>query len=88
MLVNDTNTLYNRYADTILLPEGINLKKSPINTAKRIPVTQSTFYNPPKLSTTKVCTLCSKSLLSTSYIEQGLSYCKECYLELFNKGEW
>ncbi|KAI8367270.1 hypothetical protein BD560DRAFT_331397, partial [Blakeslea trispora] len=82
--------MFNRYAGTILAPEELP-NKSP--SAKRIPVTQSIFYDSPfvpKTAKTKqLCTCCSKDLeqLSTRILEDGLVYCKECHLKLFNKGE-
>ncbi|KAI7873283.1 uncharacterized protein EV154DRAFT_389700, partial [Mucor mucedo] len=52
---------------------------------KIVSVTQSNFYKPPIVQK-KVCCCCSKPL-STSYVEDNLSYCKECHLRLHNKGE-
>ncbi|KAI8975529.1 hypothetical protein BDF20DRAFT_879200 [Mycotypha africana] len=70
-----------RYEGTILNPEEL-VKKSP--TAKRVPVTQSTFYDPKK----KLCTCCSKALefKYTIHMQDGMPYCKDCHLKLFNKG--
>lgn len=69
-----------QYAGTILSHEEI-VPKSP--TAKRIPVTQSAFYDP----ISKLCTCCSKMLDYRHVIlEENLSYCKECHLKLFSKG--
>lgn len=80
-------TSISRYADTILAPEEIANKQQSISSASKIvSVTQSNFYKPPVLPK-KVCCCCSKPL-STSYIEDDLSYCKECHLKLYNKGEW
>ncbi|KAI9476492.1 MAG: hypothetical protein EXX96DRAFT_577346 [Benjaminiella poitrasii] len=76
-----------QYAGTILAPEEIIEKKSP--TTKRIPVTQSTFYNPPSIKR-NICTCCSKPLdYRTSIMEDGAHYCKECHIKLFiyTKGE-
>lgn len=54
-----------------------------------VSVTQSNFYKPPiSPSLKRVCCCCSKPLLTTSFIEDALPYCKECHLRLFNKGEW
>ncbi|KAI8084338.1 uncharacterized protein B0P05DRAFT_535139 [Gilbertella persicaria] len=78
-----------QYADTILAPEEI-MSKSP--TSKRVPVTQSAFYDNPFLQKTvritKLCTYCSKNLnQKSSYIvEDNSPYCKECHPKLFNKG--
>ncbi|GAN09966.1 hypothetical protein MAM1_0307d09499 [Mucor ambiguus] len=69
-----------QYAGTILSPEEV-VPKSP--TAKRIPVTQSAFYDP----ISKLCTCCSRALEYKHVVqEENLSYCKECHLKLFSKG--
>lgn len=76
---------YFRYADTILSPQEISTKPALSSGTKMVSVTQSSFYNinTPK----KVCCCCSKPM-STSFIQDNLSYCKECHLKLFNKGQW
>ncbi|KAI9263807.1 hypothetical protein EDC94DRAFT_72278 [Helicostylum pulchrum] len=73
-----------QYADTILSPQEISTKPALSSGTKIVSVTQSSFYNinTPK----KVCCCCSKPM-STSFIQDNLSYCKECHLKLFNKGQ-
>ncbi|KAI8639134.1 hypothetical protein BD408DRAFT_435430 [Parasitella parasitica] len=69
-----------QYAGTILSPTNIS-PKSP--SAKRIPVTQSAFYDP----ISKLCTCCSKILEYKQVVtEDKLSYCKDCHSKLFSKG--
>ncbi|KAI9365829.1 hypothetical protein BD770DRAFT_377343 [Pilaira anomala] len=78
-----------QYADTILAPEEISNKPALSSGTKIVSVTQSAFYNPivsPTTSIKKVCCCCSKPML-TSYVQDNLSYCKECHLKLFSKGE-
>ncbi|RCH88717.1 hypothetical protein CU097_005933 [Rhizopus azygosporus] len=69
-----------QYADTILAPEEI-IKKSHLN-AKRIPTAQSAFY-----TNQKVCSCCSKTLDYTTILEDGVPYCRQCHLKLYNKGQ-
>ncbi|KAI8365833.1 hypothetical protein EDC96DRAFT_544334 [Choanephora cucurbitarum] len=94
-LVSDSNiSIVDRwqlqYAGTILAPEEMP-NKSP--SSKRIPVTQSMFYDSPFVrktaSTKQLCTCCSKNLeqVSTRILEDNLVYCKECHLKLFSKGK-
>ncbi|KAI7901137.1 uncharacterized protein BX663DRAFT_553383 [Cokeromyces recurvatus] len=90
-LISERNTVsvvdrwQSQYAGTILSPDEIIVKKSP--TAKRIPVTQSTFYNSLNIKK-NVCSCCSKSLdYKTTIMENNIHYCKECHIKLFTKGE-
>ncbi|CAO3646651.1 unnamed protein product [Mucor hiemalis] len=74
---------FSRYAGTILAPEEI-IANNKSNT-KVVSVTQSSFYNKP--STRKTCSHCSSSISSNAFVQDGSTFCKECHLQLFNKGK-
>lgn len=79
-----THKMTDRYEDTILLTKEMLSNKHP--TSKRLPVTQSTFYD----TIRKACVCCSKVLdhKTAAIIEDNKSYCQNCHLRLYNKGEW